>query len=373
VLYRQWQGLSTDLEDFDDDALTEARERVAELEIFMEGEKKVEVEKPEKLKNAEKFHEFYERLEHYLSRIRSSCDVPLIWRCCEHTKVTEERLEEECESRDAYFMATMLLEGPRYLEDNKKLFDILLELTAGTTADAYVKPFEKKRDRLKAFISLKQLCGGPATIEARSARAHKVIDTLKYDGTKKNFTITDYNARQLAKFPQRRQVTFYLRGIRHPELKSGVSYCRETLKNDFKAATQHMAEEEMALQNDKPPSQHKRGISQAGRGRNGGRGGRNGRGGRGGRRGRGGGRLSTRPRTNAEWKALPVDERGDNKRRRRSARLLPHRPTRLKTSRTSRLASASVVMRTRRRSAVDSSTPPAVSLHCRWAPRTGEA
>jgi hypothetical protein len=64
--------LSTDPEDFDDDALADSRERVAELELFNEAEKKVEVEKPDKLKNADKFHEFYERLEHFLSRIRGS-------------------------------------------------------------------------------------------------------------------------------------------------------------------------------------------------------------------------------------------------------------------------------------------------------------
>jgi hypothetical protein len=275
VMYRQWQGLSTDPEDFDDDALEFARERLAELQIFSEAEDQVEVEKPEKLKSSEKFHEFYERLEHYLSRVRGSCDVPLIWLCRKHTEVTPEKLEDEYESKDAYFMATMLLEGPRYKEDNKKLFDILLEATAGTTAEAYVKPFEKKRDGRKAFVSLKLQCGGPASIEARSARAHKVIETLKYDGPKKNYTIADYSAKFTQAYqdlkdcgeiiPQRRQVFLYLRGIRHPELKHGVSYCRGILKNDFKGATQHMAEEEMALRDGMQPRQPDREISEADR------------------------------------------------------------------------------------------------------------
>jgi hypothetical protein len=157
--------------------------------------------------------------------------VALIWLCRDHRAVTEEMLQEEYESRDAYF--------------------------AGTTAEAYVKPFEKKRDGRKAFLSLRNQCGGPATVEARSARAHNIIESVKYTGTQRNFTITDYNAKYTKVFedlrqcgdiiPQRRQVYLYLRGIQHPELKAGVSYVRGSLKNDFKAATQHMAEEAIAL------------------------------------------------------------------------------------------------------------------------------
>jgi hypothetical protein len=58
--------------------------------------------------------------------------------------------------------ATLLLEGSHFTEDSRAVYDVAASSTLKTLAYAYIKKFEKLRNRYKALLALKQQFRGEA-------------------------------------------------------------------------------------------------------------------------------------------------------------------------------------------------------------------
>jgi hypothetical protein len=195
ALERKRQGLPAPAEEFDDNAIATARDRVLELELLEEAAALVEVGLPTMFKGVEKGLEFDQSFDHHCSRVRGMSGIPIIYVYREHEVVTEAIRTAQYATRDDYLIATTILTGSHYKADNNRVYDLLKDATKETMAETYVKPFDRARDGRGAVIALRRHCGAPSTLEARSATANKTISTTKYRGVSRNFTIADYNAK----------------------------------------------------------------------------------------------------------------------------------------------------------------------------------
>jgi hypothetical protein len=251
---RFWQGLPLTADLFNAGAAAEARSRIEELRIISMAAP-VDVRPPSKFKDMESFVEFKQDFDHACSRLRGVCGVPISWTYRAHVEVTVEMLEAAYATKDAYYMATMRLEGPHYDTDNKTVFDLLMVATQeNPSAWAYVKSFKATSDGRGAVLALALYCGGRATQQARSKKAHVNLAAAIWDGRpRRNFTFENFNAKFKDAFdeleqlnepiPGHVQVTMYIKSIQDPKLEAGLGniLASDRMLNSFEDASAFMA------------------------------------------------------------------------------------------------------------------------------------
>lgn len=322
---RQWEGLPLSPAAFNEAALNATRERMAELELAKASTASMPPTKPAEYKNTDKWMAFFEGFDHYCSRIRGVCNLPIKWIYRKHQEVTPQIRNAAYATNDDRLMAVTIMEGPHFVQDNKMVFDLIKEMTVNNeTRWAFVKSFGQTNDGRGAVLALQAQGEGPSESLTRTAAANRIIRDTNWDGPRRNWTFSNFTAKILnahtelalcgQAMTESAKVQQFLLSIREEMLEGARTHVlgSEELMNDFQKCTTYFA----MIRNTKElttPTDSRRiaglGDDRGGRGR--GRGGRGGRFGRGGGRGRGRGRggLHAGNYPPSEWQKLTSEEK----------------------------------------------------------------
>jgi hypothetical protein len=93
---------------------------------------------------------------------------------------------------DERLMAIVSLQGRDYQKDNSLVWQLLRPLILETAAWNYVKQYDTTQDGRSAFLALQTRGEGEAAVDARRAAAEEIIQTAKYTGKSKRFSIGNY-------------------------------------------------------------------------------------------------------------------------------------------------------------------------------------
>jgi hypothetical protein len=118
------------------------------------------------------------------------------------------------------------------------------------SAWAYVKSFKAASDGRGAVLALALQCGGRATQQARSKKAHAILSAAIWDGRpRRNYTFENFNAKFKDAFdeleqlnepiPGHVQVTMYIKSIQDPKLEPGIGniLASDRMLNSFEDAS----------------------------------------------------------------------------------------------------------------------------------------
>jgi hypothetical protein len=89
-------------------------------------------------------------------------------------------------------MVIVSLQGRDYQKDNSLVWQLLRPLIPETAAWNYVKQFDVTQDERSAFLALQTRGEGEAAVDARCAAAEDFIQTARYTGKSKRFSIGNY-------------------------------------------------------------------------------------------------------------------------------------------------------------------------------------
>jgi hypothetical protein len=89
-------------------------------------------------------------------------------------------------------MAIVSLQGRDYLKDNSLVRQLLRPLVLETAAWNYVKQFNVTQDGRSAFLALQTRGEGEAAVDVQRAAAEEIIQTARYTGKSKRFSIGNY-------------------------------------------------------------------------------------------------------------------------------------------------------------------------------------
>jgi hypothetical protein len=151
VLEHKRQGLPASAEEFDADAISDARDYVLEPELLSGAKALVELGLPAKFKGMEKVLESF---DHHCSWMRGMSGIPIIYVYREHEVVTEAIRTAQNATRGAYTMAMTVLTGMHYKANNNRVYNLLKDTTKETMAKTYVKPLDTARDGKGAVLAL---------------------------------------------------------------------------------------------------------------------------------------------------------------------------------------------------------------------------
>lgn len=248
TIERTRTGLAVEHPAFTDDELTRVLER-------MDYESQLEVNKPEPpalpdifVSFGTKWRSFYEGFRGHLAVARGCMNIPLLYVVREHEAVTAEIRGETYASSDERLMATTVLAGAEYNQDNHRVWDLLRPLVYGTAAWNYVKSYDNTKNGRTAFRVLERRGEGEAALDARRTKAEKIITSAVYNGKSKRFTVGSYTNLLQGAFTEmeevgeplseRRKVDTYVKGMQAERLKSVKTAIMQnpTYRNDFQQA-----------------------------------------------------------------------------------------------------------------------------------------
>lgn len=282
---------------------------------FIEGELKRLIDsppsKPPKFVNFGKWRAFVEGLAGFYKQVRSSCaaGMPLIYLMRDHDQVTADIAEAVASSTiDEQLIDRVNLSHEICVEDNKRFYHLLAELTLETPAWVYVKKFAKTCDGRGAYKTLKAQAEGPAAITLQRAEARASMKGATYTG-KGNFTFARYTAIFEEAFAdlerldepvhESQKVQDFMDGIECPQLETFKKIVEgdEEKMNDFTKCQQFL--QSCVNKTKFKPPRRVAGVRTTP--------------GPGGKRGRSNSKQQSNKKTrrysNAEWKALTDDER----------------------------------------------------------------
>ena len=322
-------GLATDAALFTLEIANSMQERLAFNKELLSVKDTVKIPMPETFSKSSMFPGWKDAMTTYFAQLKSSDnDISLGYIIRELAEAPDDvEYDDPREEKSA----TVLLAGPNFMIDNKRVFAIIKTLTLAGPGWSWIVKFDKKSDGRKAWLALVAHYEGTSSQNHMKELARKAIRETEFVGDRRNFSFDQYiQVFQKAYATLERlgdptkpetQVTQFMDNIKDSSIKMEAAMAFVTgnpiYALDFDAATQYMSSFVMTLTNrsnkvtrsvgamtgSKPPSY------QGGRGR--GRGDtRPQRGGRGGRGGQG-----NRPKSNytrippEEWNALTPEQK----------------------------------------------------------------
>jgi hypothetical protein len=165
----------------------------------MEEEDSIAEMKPVPPPLPDKFHSFGKHWRVFSEGFKGNCAVvrgtmhiPLAYLLREHTVVTPEHRAAAYGTADGRLMSIVRLDGKDYRKDNSLVWQLLRPLVLETAAWNYVKQYDVTQDGRSAFLALQTRGEGEAAVDARRAAAEDIIQTAKYTGKSKRFSIQTY-------------------------------------------------------------------------------------------------------------------------------------------------------------------------------------
>lgn len=157
---------------------------------------KAEVKPPTALASMASWTTWEEECSTYLGQHRSAiAETPLTYILRPHIEVTPQMLTATYDTVDEDLYTTAKLETGPYIEDNKRLYDLLKPLIIKGPGWPFIQPFNRARDGRGAYMALKAQAEGRSAIATRKAQAYALIATAKYTGKSKAYSIDQYVAR----------------------------------------------------------------------------------------------------------------------------------------------------------------------------------
>jgi hypothetical protein len=320
------QGLDLDADRFTANEMTATLGRM--MVETVDDESKPEL--PTKF-DVHKWVSWSKKLENYLWQVKGKNNTPLIY------------VIRKPRAADALPFATMeeqrmyqtAHQGPAFIQDNQKVFQILTQLLSATPAWTWISRFESGKSGKAAYQALRVHFDGPGEIMKRNNYATRILDNTHYR-SERSFTFESYVTKLSEAYEilndngmpynELQKVKGLLDGIQSDN-QTVIAAKTTILMNDqmrtsFQVAVDRLSEligSTFSLQGSPNGKRPARNISRMETGRGGrGRGGRSGRGGRGNNRGRGGNREGkldngvdisdmTRNFTHEEWGKLSAD------------------------------------------------------------------
>ena len=192
TIERQRCGLPIVHNEMTHDELERILERMEEEESIAEM-KPVPPPLPDKFGSFGKnWRVFSEGFKGHCAVVRGTMNIPLAYLLREHTLVTPEHRAAVYSTADERLMSIVRLEGRDYQKDNSLLWQLLRPLVLETAAWNFVKTYDTTQDGRSAFLALQTRGEGEAAVDARRAAAEEVIQTAKYTGKSKRFSIQNY-------------------------------------------------------------------------------------------------------------------------------------------------------------------------------------
>ena len=151
--------------------------------------------KPHVLKKIEKFNEWLDAFNSYMSSIRGAARIPLPYVYRTKADVTDEMRNETYATTDEEYMALFELEGSYFDVDNERVFNELMQYVLTGPGESVVKPYRTKRNGRGAMVALQAYANGTDAIELRASNAYAVLASTVYKRQSRNFTLDDFFAR----------------------------------------------------------------------------------------------------------------------------------------------------------------------------------
>jgi len=192
TIERQRCGLAIVHNELTQQELERILERMEEVESIMEM-KPVPPPLPDKFGSFGKnWRVFSEGFKGHCAVVRGTMNIPLAYILREHTIVTPEHRAAAYGTADARLMSIVRLQGKDYQKDNSLVWQLLRPLVPEMAAWNYVKQYDSTQDGRSACLALQTRREGEATVDARRAAAEEIIQTAKYTGKSKRFSIQNY-------------------------------------------------------------------------------------------------------------------------------------------------------------------------------------
>jgi hypothetical protein len=192
TIERQRCGLAIVHNELTQDELERILERMEEVESIVDL-KPIPPPLPEKFGSFGKnWRVFFEGFKGHCAVVRGNLYIPLAYILREHTIVTPEHRAAAYSTADERLMAIVSLQGRDYQKDNSLVWQLLRPLILETAAWNYVKQYDVTQDGRSAFLALQTRGEGEAAVDARRAAAEEIIQTARYTGKSKRFSIGNY-------------------------------------------------------------------------------------------------------------------------------------------------------------------------------------
>jgi hypothetical protein len=255
-------------QDFNEDILKATIARMKDDKDCKAAMKDMEIQKPDKLADLGKWTRFWELLSMYLSRVKGTALILLIYLVCEHEEVMPEMQNTDYGSVQEWLIATMALSGPHFELDNRMLYDKLKPLVIDGPGWSFIKKYDKKEQGRKAVLALKMQAEGTSAKISRKAAVYASITSSSYNKPHKGFTFSSYiTLHQVAHnklldlnepVSQTKKVTNFLKGIRDPNLTTGKSIVLgdPAKLEDFEMCQQYLSAIIMNLGNQAKAERH---------------------------------------------------------------------------------------------------------------------
>jgi hypothetical protein len=321
-------GLATDAALFTLQIANSMQERLAFNKELLSVKDTVKIPMPEAFSKSSMFPGWKDAMATYFAQLKSSDNDISLSYIIRELAVAPDDVEYEDPREEK--SAKVLLAGPNYMIDNKRVFAIIKTLTLAGPGWSWIVKFDKKSDGRKAWLALVAHYEGTSSQNHMKELARKAIRDTEYVGDRRNFTFDQYiQVFQKAYATLERlddptkpetQVTQFMDNIKDSSVKMEAAMAFVTgnpiYALDFDAATQYMSGFVMTLTNRSTkvtrsvgaltgqPSPYQGG---GGQGRGDTRARRRGRGGRGGQGNRPNNKSTFLPKE--EWDALSPEEK----------------------------------------------------------------
>lgn len=147
---------------------------------------------PDKFTSFTKWRTFSEGFKGHCAVLRGCMKIPIVYVLRDHEVVTDEMMEAEYPTTDKRLMTLVRLAGADYARDNIRVWELLRPLVRETPAWNYVKQYDDTQNGRMAFLVLQTRGEGEAALDARRSAAENIIQTAKFTGKSKRFTMQSY-------------------------------------------------------------------------------------------------------------------------------------------------------------------------------------
>ena len=151
--------------------------------------------KPHVFKKIEKFNEWLDAFNSYMSSIRDAARIPLPYVYRTTAEVTDEMRDATYVNTDEEYMTLFELKGSYFDVDNERVFNELMQYVLSGPGESVVKPYRTKRNGREAMVALQAYANGTDAIELRASNACAALASTVYKRQSKNFTLDDFFAR----------------------------------------------------------------------------------------------------------------------------------------------------------------------------------
>ena len=189
-----------------------------------------------KLTNLKQWRSFKELLKTRLQEERNPVmGIPLAYLIREQAAVTAAIVQADYPTLDDRLIACIEHQGTMYREDNKALYSLLKQKTIDGPYWTFVEPFEATKDGRGAYLRIYSQAEGPNTVNTRVTKAYNDMQTLRFNGKSKNFTIDTYIQRHQAchnvlsdpevneTITEKKKITDFINGISDPRLGNAIT------------------------------------------------------------------------------------------------------------------------------------------------------